>query len=168
VNKEKSMISARRSTRLSQVKARARGFTLIELMIAVVVVGILTAIAYPQYTEFVRRSRITEATSALDDFRTRMEQFFQDNRTYVAGGSCGIANPAVTSNSSFTVTCTGASATGYTVNAAGNASKGMGPFGYRLVVSNAGVVRSTVGVPSDWSSPSPNTCWAVRKNGQCS
>ena len=65
------------------------GFTLIELMIAVVVVAILTAIALPSYQEYVTRGKITEATSNLADMRVKLEQFFQDNRTYVGACAAG-------------------------------------------------------------------------------
>ena len=145
---------------------RQAGFTLIELMIAVVVVGILAAIALPQYTEFVQRSRIADATSALNDFRTRMEQFFQDNRTYANAGACGVPDPAVAGSSSFQLTCAGADATGYNVTADGLAAKGMGSFTYRLTVAAAGVTRATIGAPGGWSTPA--NCWAIRKNGDCS
>ena len=143
------------------------GFTLIELMIAVVVLSILTAIAYPQYTEFVMRSRITEATSGMNDFRTRMEQYFQDNRTYAAAGACGLADPGfVAGESNFQILCTGASAAGYQLDANGNVAKGMSAFRYRMVVNAAGVTRSTQSVPGGWASSA--TCWTVRKNGKCS
>ena len=124
-------------------RARASGFTLIEIMIVVAIVGILAAIAYPSYSEYVQRSRIMDATSGLNDVRTRMEQYFQDNRTY-------------------------ANANGYQLDANGNGAKGMGAFQYRLVVNAGGVTRSTVGVPGGWALPAPNTCWAVRKAGYCS
>lgn len=145
---------------------RQAGFTLIELMIAVVVVGILAAIALPQYTEFVQRSRIADATSALNDFRTRMEQFFQDNRTYANAGACGVPDPGVAGSSSFQLTCAGADATGYSVTATGLAAKGMGAFTYRLTVAAAGVTRPTVSAPAGWVTPA--NCWAVRKSGDCS
>ena len=62
------------------------GFTLIEVMITVAIVAILGAIAVPSYNEYVQRARITEATSALSDMRNKMEQYFQDNRTWTPGG----------------------------------------------------------------------------------
>lgn len=147
-------------------ESRQAGFTLIELMIAVTVLGILSAIAYPLYTEFVQRSRIADATSRLNDFRTRMEQFFQDNRTYANAGNCGVPDPAANPSDSFQLVCNGASATGYTVNANGLAGKGMGAFNYRLTVAAAGVTRATIGAPAGWVKPA--TCWAIRKNGDCS
>jgi type IV pilus assembly protein PilE len=164
-------MSAPRRARIRARRApRQTGFTLIELMIAVVVLGILATVAYPQYTEFVMRSRIIEATAGMNDFRTRMEQYFHDNRTYADAGNCGLGDPAVTADSSFQIACTGASANGYQLDATGLASKGMGSFQYRLVVGAGGVQRTTVSVDSgrNWSLPAPNTCWAVRKSGKCS
>jgi type IV pilus assembly protein PilE len=138
-------------------------------MIVVAVIGILAAAAFPLYTEYVQRSRITEATATLNDMRVRMEQYFQDNRTYANGGACGVADPPFSAaESNFQVQCGGANANGYTLNANGNGAKGMGSFQYRLVVAAGGVTRSTIGVPATWALPAPNTCWAVRKGGKCS
>ncbi len=68
---------------------KMRGFTLIELMIVVVVVGILAAIAMPAYTEFIARGKIAQGTEALSEAKVRMEQVFNSNRSYkLSDGTC--------------------------------------------------------------------------------
>lgn len=60
----------------------SRGFTLIELMIAVAVVGILCALAYPSYVESIRKSRRAEAKSALLELASRQERYFTTHNAY--------------------------------------------------------------------------------------
>ena len=60
------------------------GFTLIELMITIVVATILITIAVPAYTSQIRKSRRTEAKTALLDLAAREERFFSTNSTYTA------------------------------------------------------------------------------------
>lgn len=63
-------------------KKQSTGFTLIELMIVVAVIGILAAIAYPSYMEHVRKSRRAEAQSVLMDIGTREQQLLLDTRAF--------------------------------------------------------------------------------------
>ena len=165
-----------RKSRDCGFRAGASGFTLIELLIAMVVLAILATIAYPTYTEFVRRSRIVDGLSQLNDFRTRMEQAFQDNRRYdPVAGTCAIAPQmpvydAVRDNFSFTCAFTPGALGGYTLTATGNPAKGMTSFVYVLDIDavTGALTRSTTSVYPGWSLPAPNNCWAVRKSGQCS
>ncbi len=147
----------------AKVGRAAQGFTLIEVMIVVAIVAILAAVALPNYSDYVKRGKIIEATSGLSDMRTRYEQFFLDNRTYVGG--CANFGPTVAATvKSFTMDCsTGETATAYAPTATGNASEGMSGFRYSINQQNQKASTVTV---SGWSGNS--TCWAVRRDGSCS
>lgn len=69
-------------SRLITNAARMRGFTLMELMIVVVIIGVIAAIAYPNYQESVRKARRSDAKTALSDLAARLEQHFNDNKIY--------------------------------------------------------------------------------------
>ena len=60
-----------------------KGFTLVELMIAVAIVGILASIAYPSYQDSVRKSRRADAKGALLGFANAMERHFTENNSYL-------------------------------------------------------------------------------------
>ena len=74
--------------------AARRGFTLIELMITVAIVAILAGIALPAYRDYVRRGSLPEAHSFLSDYRVKMEQYFQDNKSYGPDGTCATSGGA--------------------------------------------------------------------------
>ena len=120
------MILAMRNS--SNRKRRTRGFTLVELMIAVAVIALLSMIAVPSFMQNIRKSKRTDAQVALTRVSTNLERFFSANGTYttdaallgvlidaddvafsddghyvmtVTGGATGIA-------SSYTVTATAA------------------------------------------------------------
>ena len=140
---------------------QSRGFTLVELLVVVAVIGILAAIAVPQYSDHVMRSKIAEATATLSEHRVRMEQYFQDNRTYVGACAAGTVAPTPTGRY-FTYACSNLAATTYTVTATGVASQGMNGFVYTINQANA---RATTGVPTGWAT---NTnCWVTKKGGVC-
>tara|TARA_B100001250_G_scaffold154809_1_gene132999 strand:+ start:5936 stop:6340 length:405 start_codon:yes stop_codon:yes gene_type:complete len=67
--------------------ARSAGFTLIELMIVVVIVGILAAVAYPSYQEYVRSTREAEAKGLIMEYASSLEAFRSKNFAYPADES---------------------------------------------------------------------------------
>lgn len=62
---------------------RQSGFTLIEVMITVVVIGILASIAYPSYQEFVKRGNRTEGQAFLSEVAARQERYYAQNHAYI-------------------------------------------------------------------------------------
>lgn len=70
------------------MRRSARGFTLIELMIVVAIIGILAAIAVPNFVKFTARARQSEVKSNLKGFSTAAKSYFAENNTYVCG-NCG-------------------------------------------------------------------------------
>lgn len=68
--------------RTSGESRKVRGFTLLELMVVVVVVGILAAITYPAYQEQVRKSRRSDAKNTLADLASRQQQYYADHKMY--------------------------------------------------------------------------------------
>jgi type IV pilus assembly protein PilE len=64
-------------------KQSINGFTLIEMMIVVAIIGILAAIAYPSYQEYVLRGNRTEAQALLNDAAARQERFYAQNNFYI-------------------------------------------------------------------------------------
>jgi len=78
-----------------------QGFTLIELMIAVAIVGILSAIAYPSYTQYVTRGKRSEGRAALLDTAAKLERFYSDRSRYATANN---TFPALTGFSTTTET----------------------------------------------------------------
>ena len=145
------------------ISGRQPGLTLIELMVVLAIIGILAAIALPSYFEFVTRARIIDGTIKLGEFRSKMEKFFMDNRSYLDGAGCGVPNPPATTADYFTITCgpPAPTATTYTILATGIAARGMNDFVYTVDQTNA---KASSG-PAGWA---PGVgCWASRKDGRC-
>ena len=75
---------------------KQKGFTLIELMIVVAIIGILAAVAIPAYSDYIKKSKVTEANSLFGGFRTTMGTFYSDAGHYPANIDSLVAEGLVT------------------------------------------------------------------------
>jgi len=143
---------------------RSTGFTLIELMIVIVVIGILTSVALPAYQDYVRRSAIQEGLAQLSDVRIKLEQFYQNNRNY-GGASCGhdgVEQRVTWGNTqNFSYACDlDADTQGYLLTATGLNNGSARGHEYDLDHGNNRATKRFRGESST------KTCWLVR-GGEC-
>ena len=141
------------------------GFTLIEVMITVAIIGILAMVALPSYRDYILRGHLVDASNGLATIRAQMERHFQDNRSYATVGTfttpCTAAAATRTFNL-FVVSCSGTpTATAFTLQAVGSGNVN----GFTFTITEADV-RATVAAPTGW-----NTCatgWMLKKGQVCS
>jgi len=138
---------------------KSPGFTLIELVVTMVIVGILAAIAIPAYSSYVRQSRRTDAKTALLDLASLEERYFSVNNSYTAtAANVGYAAfPATVGSGYYTIaapTVVGATTTAaatYTLTATAIGDQVNDTQCQTFTVTSAGVQSAT---------PDPsNSCW---------
>ncbi len=153
------------------MKQTQHGFTLIELMITVAIVGILASIAVPAYQDSVRKSRRADAKGVLLGLANAMERYFTENNSYcdaAAGGTavanCGTATedtgePSIytippETASFYTITISAATASSYTLSAAPAGAQASDKCG-TLTLNHAG----SKGVTSAATGITAADCW---------
>ena len=149
---------------------RQHGFTLIELMIVVAIIGILSAVALPSYRDYVLRGKLADAQTQLSGTRARLEQYYQDNRSYppqCGGTAAGLpAFTLPTSSKYFTITCAAGATVGQTflLSAAGKTEGGTAGFTFTL---NDPGNRNTPAAPTADGWATATGCWVARKPNYC-
>ena len=131
-----------------------KGFSLLELMIVVAIIGILASVAMPAYNDHVIRGRLLDGPATLADSRVQFEQYFQDNRTYVGA-------PCPNSTANFTYACA-TTANTYLITAQGTAMVA----NFRYTVDETANPRKTASVKAGWGS-APANCWITSKGATC-
>lgn len=134
------------------MKKTQQGFTLVEVMIVVAIIGILAAIAYPSYDEYVKRGNRTEGQAFLSDVAARQERYFSQNNAYIT---------AVTDIAKLGLTDANSATDKYTVSLAA------GGGGYTLTANNqfsdakcATLTLNALGERGSTGSRSDNNdCW---------
>ncbi len=97
-----------------------KGFTLIELMIVIAIIGILAAVAIPSYQNYTKRAKASEAKIMLDALRTTNETYFAEQNSY-AGSLTSLGNPTAQAKL-YTYVIAGAGTAAFTATATANAT----------------------------------------------
>lgn len=159
------MINHLTEHRRSAEARSAAGFTLIEVMITVAIVAILAAVALPSYNDYLRRGKMPEAFSQLSDLRSKMEQYYQDYRSYGDATKCAKNMASGTwgdfaSTANFTYECTTSSPFDtYTITAKGKGSLD----GYWYTINQQGTPGTS---KFKNTTVSTSTCW-MTKSASC-
>ena len=140
------------------MKHLQRGFTLIEVLVTIAIVGILLAVAMPAYSDYVIRGRLAEAFSALGSAQAAAEQYWSNKRDYT-GFDTSPSFPQASAN--FGYSLSNVSPSSYTITATGSGK--MAGFVYTI---NQSGTRATTSSPAGWGT-NPN-CWVDHKGGACS
>jgi type IV pilus assembly protein PilE len=142
-----------------------RGFTLIELMIAVAIMTLLLAIALPAYQESTRKARRADGVAGLTRLQLAQERFRANNASYAASvPALPGSQAAFSAERHYSLTIDAANATGYTMTASAQAdSPQFGDLkcrGLRVTMAAGNLAYSSVDAGGGVDISNANRCWA--------
>jgi type IV pilus assembly protein PilE len=137
-----------------------RGFTPVEAVVAVALAGIAVSLAYPAYSDFLLRERVADATQALNDLQTQLDQYHHEHHTYVSTAEAVSPCTSSTAVRSFIISCPVLEDSRYTLQARG---RGLAAgFSYTLDYQDV----KTSKVPTIWGGAT-SACWVLRRGAWC-
>ena len=153
------------------LRRRPGGFTLIELMIVVAVLGVLAMIAYPSFMDAVRKGRRSDAFAALSAVQQAQERWRGNRSSYTSALTAlptadppGLGLPATSSKGYYTISIGAADATGYTATAAAVAGTSQAGDGscqrLRVRVAGGNIFYGAAAGDGDYDESATNRCWA--------
>ncbi|TAL63044.1 MAG: type IV pilin protein [Legionella sp.] len=130
------------------------GFTLVEVLIVMAVIGILTAIAYPSYQNYILKTRRSEALATMSQDQIILERCYAQNFSYNAACASMPSFPQTSPQGYYSITLTNLSATTYTLTAT--------PLGTQVkdtTCATMSVNQANVKTASDSSAVASSKCW---------
>ena len=128
-------------------KRNTQGFTLLEIIIVIIIVGVLASLALPRFFKTVEYSRGTEALTSLNAIRQSMERCYLQRNDYTNCNSFGnldLEDPATSPNNHFTYAFTAAGLNSFTITATRNTRDG-GVVTDTVVLANDGTIITRSG-----------------------
>ena len=133
--------------KIARMLRQPAGFTLIELMVVMVIIGVLSAIAYPAYQTNLQKARRLDAQTAILELAQYMERFYTTNGTYVGATLPFTASPKDDDTKYYTLSLSASAANSYTLSGV--------PSGTQATDSCATLGLTNTGVKT----PTTAGCW---------
>lgn len=144
---------------------KSKGFTLIELMIVVAIIGIIASIAYPSYRNHIASARRTDGQAALMDLASRMERFYSEQQSYLNAtvGSGNTATDVISSKTSpqgwYNLSISAQTASSYTLQAIPQSSQATADtLCQTLTLNNLGA-KGMIAGPAGAPTGQVTDCW---------